>query len=81
MRNDQANYFENGMQLNEMHSRSGGDRNSSISMCQDGITRRMLTFVAGCTLLKSDLEVRSSCSSDMSYPKCKCTLLMKIYLP
>ena len=56
------------MRLNGMHS---SDKNLSFSMCEDGITRRLLTFVAGCTVEKSDLEVRSSCSSDMTFPKCK----------
>lgn len=51
---------------------SKGDSNknaSSVSMCEDGITRRLLTFVAGCSVQRYDLEVRSSCSSDMNYPK------------
>ena len=68
VRDGQTNYFDKGMRLNEMHS---SDKNSSVSMCEDGVTRRLLTFVAGCTVEKSDLEVRSSCGSDMSFPKCK----------
>ena len=62
----QENYFDKG--LNEIHS---SDSNLSVSVCGDGVTRRSLTFVTGCTLEKSDLEVRSSCSSDINFPKCK----------
>ena len=74
VRDGQPNYFDNGMRLNKMNSKSG-DRNLSVSMCEGGLTRRLITFVSGCTVYKSDLEVRSSCSSDINYPKCKYILL------
>ena len=45
-------------------------QNSTFTTCQDGITRRTLTIVAGCGNDKADLEIRSSCSSDRSnFPK------------
>ena len=69
VRDGQPNYFDNGMRLNGiLHS---SDRNLSFPMCEDGITKRRLTFVAGCTDEKLDFEVRSSCSSDINFPKCK----------
>ena len=68
VRDGQENYFDKGIRLNDMHS---SDSNLSVSVCGDGTSRRSLTFVAGCTLEKSDLEVRSSCSSDINFPKCK----------
>ena len=69
VRDGEAHYFDNGIQLDGIHS---SDRNLSLAMlCEDGITRRRLTFVAGCTEEKSDFEVRSSCSSDINFPKCK----------
>ena len=68
VRDGQTNYFDNGMRLNGIHS---SDRNLSFAMCEDGITRRRLTFVAGCTDEKLDFEVRSSCPSDINFPKCK----------
>ena len=68
VRGGQNVYFDNRKGLGSMHS---GDKNITFEKCQDGITRRRLTFVAGCTDEKSDLEVRSSCSSDINFPKCK----------
>ena len=66
----QNNYFDKGIRLDKgMHSLN---QNSSIPMCQDGITRRTLTFVTGCSDTKADLEVRSSCGQrDINFPKCR----------
>ena len=66
----QSNYFDKGTRTDETRSRSD-NRKLSASMCDDGITKRLLTFVAGCTVHKADLEVRSTCSNDMNFPKCK----------
>ena len=78
IKDSQTNYLDNGRRLNgAIHSKGDSNKNaSSVSMCEDGITRRLLTFVAGCTIQRYDLEVRSSCSSDMNYPKCKYELTM-----
>ena len=66
----QNNYFDKGTRTDETRSRSD-NRKLSASMCDDGITKRLLTFVAGCTVHKADLEVRSTCSNDINFPKCK----------
>ena len=52
IQDSQTNYLDNGMRLNgAIHSKGDSNKNaSSVSMCEDGITRRLLTFVAGCTL-------------------------------
>ena len=66
----QSNYFDKGTRTDETRSRSD-NRKLSAAMCDDGITKRLLTFVAGCTVHKADLEVRSTCSNDINFPKCK----------
>ena len=78
---DQNKYFDKGTRLGGgVHSLN---QNSSIPMCEDGITRRTLTFVAGCSDNKADLEVRSSCSRDINFPKCRYSnnLDKYIYVP
>ena len=68
IKDGQTNYFNT--ETNEMRS-SSDNINLSALMCEDGMTQRLLTFVAGCTVHKSDLEVRSTCSNDINFPKCK----------
>ena len=65
----QNDYFDKGTRTDETRSRSD-NRKLSASMCDDGITKRLLTFVAGCTVQKADLEVRSTCPNDINFPKC-----------
>ena len=75
IKDGQTNYFDTG--TNEIRS-SSDNINLSASMCEDGLTKRLLTFVTGCTAHKSDLEVRSTCSNDINFPKCKHFIVLDI---
>ena len=75
----QKHYFDKGMQSDKNRFPSD-NTNLSASMCDDGITKRLLTFVTGCTARKADLEVRSTCSKDLNFPKCKLFCFLKFIL-
>ena len=39
-------------------------------LCQDGVTLKVISVILGCsTQTHSDLEIRSSCSEDVDFPK------------